>query len=70
MKEKIKQLIEELNQRQRDFYHQFEKDNSNKYLQGRADEAEVISEKLRQIIIEWEEIPYDNQGDDGDLLPV
>ena len=54
MKEQIKQLIEELNHRQRNFSELYIYDR-NEFWKGRVDEAEVISEKLREIIIEYEE---------------
>lgn len=68
MKEQLKQLIKELEQRSQDFAELYIYD-SNKFWKGKADEAELIAEKLRQITTEWEEAPYAKHGDDGDLLP-
>lgn len=70
MKEKIEQLIEELEQRHRHFCELYKTFDANKYWEGWGEEAELIAEKLRQITMEWEQLPYDKQGDDGDLLPV
>lgn len=69
MKEQIKQLIKELEERSQNFAELYIYDD-NQFWTGKADEAKLIAEKLRQITMEWEQVPYDKQGDDGDLLPV
>ena len=69
MKEQLKQLIKELEERSKNFSELYIYD-PNKFWNGRADEAKLIAEKLRQITMEWEQLPYDKQGDDGDLLPA
>lgn len=69
MKEQLKQLIKELEERSKNFAELYIYD-PNKFWTGKSDEAKLIAEKLRQITMEWEKVPYDKKGDDGDLLPV
>lgn len=67
----MKELIEEMEDRAKQFAeYANEERNDELYWAGREDEAKAVIKMLKAILNPCKQLPYDKQGDDGDLLPV
>ena len=67
MKNKITELVQYLDDRNKNFGELYSTFDTNEYWKGRGDEAKFVAEWLKDNVLNYEEAHYSKNGDLSDL---